>query len=98
MREVLEPRLVPVRGGTDGAVLSAQGLPTPNLFTGGQRKYKKLEGWLRARRLLPNGLTVASGAGMPLDRFGNMRQAALTEMLGVIGNQRTRRPGISPNS
>ena len=25
----------PVRGGTDGARLSARGLPTPNLFTGG---------------------------------------------------------------
>lgn len=25
----------PVRGGTDGARLSAKGLPTPNLFTGG---------------------------------------------------------------
>ena len=59
-----------------------------HLFTGGQRKYKKLEGWLRARRLLPAGLTVAPGAGMPLDRFGNMRTAALTEMLGVIGTQR----------
>ena len=60
-----------------------------HLFTGGTRKFKKLEGWLRSRRLLPNGLTVAPGAGMPLDRFGNMRQAALTEMLGVIGTQRT---------
>lgn len=59
-----------------------------HLFTGGARKYKKLEGWLRARRLLPGGLTVAPGAGMPLDGFGNMRRAALTEMLGVIGTQR----------
>lgn len=59
-----------------------------HLFTGGPRKYKKLEGWLRARRLLPVGLTVAPGAGMPLDGFGNMRRAALTEMLGVIGTQR----------
>ena len=60
-----------------------------HLFTGGQRKYKKLEGWLRGHRLLPSGLTIAPGKGMPLDRFGNMRQTALTEMLGVIGNQRT---------
>ena len=59
-----------------------------HMFTGGRRSFKKLEGWLRARRLMPNGLTVAPGAGMPLDRFGNMRQAALTEMLGVIGTQR----------
>ena len=60
-----------------------------HLFTGGQRKYKKLEGWLRARGLLPAGLTVAPGAGMPLDGYGNMRRNALTEMLGVIGTQRT---------
>jgi hypothetical protein len=60
-----------------------------HLFTGGRRSFKKLEGWLRARRLLPTGLTIAPGSGMPLDRFGNMRQSALTEMLGVIGTQRT---------
>jgi hypothetical protein len=60
-----------------------------HLFTGGTRKFKKLEAWLRARRLMPSGLTVAPGSGMPLDRFGNMRSAALTEMLGVIGTQRT---------
>jgi hypothetical protein len=60
-----------------------------HLFTGGQRKFKKLEGWLSSRRLMPSGMTVAPGNGMPLDRFGNMRQTALTEMLGVIGNQRT---------
>lgn len=60
-----------------------------HLFTGGPRKYKKLEGWLRGRRLLPAGLTVAPGAGMPLDSYGNMRRTALTEMLGVIGTLRT---------
>jgi len=60
-----------------------------HLFTGGQRKYKKIEGWLRAKRLMPERLTVAPGAGMPLDAYGNMRRNALTEMLGVIGHQRT---------
>jgi tripeptide aminopeptidase len=34
-REGYEPRKVPIRGGTDGSVLSARGLLTPNLFTGG---------------------------------------------------------------
>lgn len=29
------PRIVPVRGGTDGAQLSWMGLPCPNIFTGG---------------------------------------------------------------
>lgn len=60
-----------------------------HLFTGGPRKFKKLEGWLRSKRLIPAGLTVAPGAGMPLDSYGNMRRAALTEMLGVIGTQLT---------
>lgn len=60
-----------------------------HLFTGGPRKYKKLEGWLRGRKLLPAGLTIAPGAGMPLDAYGNMRRSTLTEMLGVLGTQRT---------
>jgi tripeptide aminopeptidase len=34
-REGLEPVRTPIRGGTDGSLLSARGLPTPNLFTGG---------------------------------------------------------------
>ncbi|UJA19290.1 peptidase T [Thermoleophilia bacterium SCSIO 60948] len=34
-RAGIEPRLVPVRGGTDGSILSSRGLPTPNIFTGG---------------------------------------------------------------
>ena len=31
----IEPRTVPIRGGTDGAALSFRGLPCPNLSTGG---------------------------------------------------------------
>jgi tripeptide aminopeptidase len=31
----IEPKLVPIRGGTDGARLSFMGLPCPNLGTGG---------------------------------------------------------------
>ena len=31
----IEPRVIPIRGGTDGAVLSYKGLPCPNLSTGG---------------------------------------------------------------
>ena len=33
--EGIEVVRTPIRGGTDGSVLSARGLPTPNLFTGG---------------------------------------------------------------
>ena len=35
-RAGLEPQQHAIRGGTDGARLSADGLPTPNLFAGGQ--------------------------------------------------------------
>ena len=31
----VEPIIVPIRGGTDGARLSYEGLPCPNLSTGG---------------------------------------------------------------
>lgn len=33
----------PIRGGTDGSRLTAMGLPTPNLFTGGHNFHGKLE-------------------------------------------------------
>ncbi len=60
-----------------------------HLFTGGERKFKKLEGYLRGVGLLPNGYAVAPGEFMPLDRYGNMKRAALTELLGVLKSQRT---------
>ena len=31
----VEPQVLPIRGGTDGAQLSFRGLPCPNLSTGG---------------------------------------------------------------
>ncbi len=37
------PKIVPVRGGTDGARLSYMGLPTPNLFTGGHNFHGRYE-------------------------------------------------------
>ncbi len=37
------PQIVPIRGGTDGARLSWQGLPTPNLFTGGHNFHSRYE-------------------------------------------------------
>lgn len=30
----IEPKVIPMRGGYDGAVLSEKGLPCPNIFTG----------------------------------------------------------------
>jgi tripeptide aminopeptidase len=44
-RSGLEPRWLPIRGGTDGSRLTEKGLPTPNIFTGGQNYHGKTE-WL----------------------------------------------------
>jgi tripeptide aminopeptidase len=42
-RAGLKPFMKPIRGGTDGARLTFEGLPTPNLFTGGSNFHGKLE-------------------------------------------------------
>ena len=39
----IEPKIVPIRGGTDGARLSYMGLPCPNIFTGGYNFHGKFE-------------------------------------------------------
>lgn len=39
----IEPLLVPIRGGTDGAHLSYMGLPCPNVCTGGQNAHGRYE-------------------------------------------------------
>ncbi len=37
------PKIIPVRGGTDGSKLSFMGLPCPNLFTGGHNFHSRFE-------------------------------------------------------
>lgn len=39
----IEPKILPIRGGTDGAKLSYKGLPCPNIFTGGHNAHGKYE-------------------------------------------------------
>ncbi len=39
----VNPVVVPIRGGTDGARLSYEGLPCPNLFTGGENFHGRFE-------------------------------------------------------
>jgi tripeptide aminopeptidase len=39
----IEPVVIPIRGGTDGARLSFMGLPCPNLFTGGHNFHGRYE-------------------------------------------------------
>lgn len=44
MREVgVEPKVSPIRGGTDGARLSFEGLPCPNIFAGGHNFHGRFE-------------------------------------------------------
>lgn len=42
-RAGMEPHAVPIRGGTDGARLSYEGLPCPNLCTGGDNYHGRFE-------------------------------------------------------
>ena len=44
-RAGFEPKWQPIRGGTDGSRLTEKGLPTPNIFTGGQNYHGPTE-WL----------------------------------------------------
>jgi tripeptide aminopeptidase len=43
--EGIEPIRIPIRGGTDGSMLSAMGLPTPNLFAGGH-EFHSVREWI----------------------------------------------------
>jgi tripeptide aminopeptidase len=39
----IPPKIEPIRGGTDGSQISYMGLPTPNIFTGGENFHGKYE-------------------------------------------------------
>jgi tripeptide aminopeptidase len=43
--EGIEPLRRPIRGGTDGSILSLRGLPTPNIFDGGH-EYHSVREWV----------------------------------------------------
>jgi tripeptide aminopeptidase len=46
----LEPKLGSIRGGTDGSRLTEMGLPTPNVFTGGN-EFHSVREWISAQDL-----------------------------------------------
>ena len=50
-RAGLEPKWVPIRGGTDGSRLTEMGLPTPNIWTGGCNAHSPRE-WLSGYRVI----------------------------------------------
>jgi tripeptide aminopeptidase len=39
----IDPKVSPIRGGTDGSKISFMGIPTPNLFTGGDNYHGQYE-------------------------------------------------------
>ena len=64
MRRVgVQPKLGIIRGGTDGAVLSERGLPTPNIFTGGQ-EYHSVREWASVQDMAAAAATVVELVGV----------------------------------
>jgi len=53
----IEPWREPIRGGTDGAMLSARGLLTPNIYTGGQQFHSVLE-WASVQDMAASAATI----------------------------------------
>jgi tripeptide aminopeptidase len=66
-REGLEPKRVPIRGGTDGSILSARGLPTPNLFTGGH-EYHSVREWASVQDMASAAAVAVRLAGVWAER------------------------------
>jgi len=55
--EGIEPVRTPIRGGTDGSVLSQRGLPTPNLFTGGH-EFHSVREWASLQEMAASAATL----------------------------------------
>jgi tripeptide aminopeptidase len=61
--EGIEPVRIPVRGGTDGSRLSEMGLPTPNIFTGGE-EYHSVREWASLQDMAAAAATIVHLAGV----------------------------------
>ncbi len=68
----VEPVHTIIRGGTDGARLAALGLPTPNLFTGGQL-YHSVREWASVQEMAAAAATVVE-----LVRLWGEREVSVT--------------------
>ena len=67
--EGFEPKRVPARGGTDGSILSARGLPTPNLFTGGN-EYHSMREWASVQDMASAAAVAVRLVGLWAQRAG----------------------------
>jgi len=56
-RSGIVPWREPIRGGTDGSILSARGLLTPNIFTGGHQFHSVLE-WASVQDMAASAATI----------------------------------------
>jgi tripeptide aminopeptidase len=61
--EGIEPQRTPIRGGTDGSILSERGLPTPNIFTGGH-DYHSVREWASLHDMAAAAATLVRLAGV----------------------------------
>ncbi|HJS96723.1 MAG TPA: peptidase T [Solirubrobacteraceae bacterium] len=80
--EGIAPIRQPIRGGTDGSVLSAMGLPTPNIFTGGH-EYHSVREWASVQ-----DMAAAAAVVVRLAKVWSRQGAAV----------RRRRPSQSPHA
>jgi tripeptide aminopeptidase len=55
--EGIDPLRIPIRGGTDGSLLSEMGLPTPNIFTGGH-EYHSVREWASLQEMSAAAATI----------------------------------------
>ncbi|MDQ1264855.1 MAG: tripeptide aminopeptidase [Bacteroidota bacterium] len=62
-----EPYWEPIRGGTDGSRLTEMGLPTPNIYTGGQNFHSKTE-WLSLDGMLKAVETIINIAKIAVEK------------------------------
>jgi tripeptide aminopeptidase len=61
--EGIEPVRHPIRGGTDGSLLSAKGLPTPNIFAGGH-EFHSVREWVSVQDMAAAAAVVVRLAGI----------------------------------
>jgi tripeptide aminopeptidase len=61
--EGINPRREPIRGGTDGSLLSELGLPTPNIFAGGH-EFHSVREWVSLQDMAAAAATIVHLAGM----------------------------------
>lgn len=56
-----------------------------HLFTGGTRRFKRMEGAFRRIGVLPDGYIMVPGGACPLDGFGNPPSALINQLISYFG-------------